>query len=91
MLWELEAIKSRGAINKLVLIVPPLDEELLINRFEGICEVVEELHQIHPHIVSKEALVIGFNDEGQPFIVTSDFRKEGDYYEAIRHLELGKR
>jgi hypothetical protein len=81
--WEFETVARLNAVSKLLLVVPPVSNEEFNNRWQVVVAVLREFAIIPDSLLFDKVLIVGMDIGGQPFVVTSDTRKEGDYYEAI--------
>lgn len=80
--WELEHITKCNATRKLFLVIPPLDGEQVIARWNVATAIMPTLRLV-PQSTVLAAVVVGIDDEGQAFAVTSRTQKEADYFEGV--------
>ncbi|PQP34731.1 hypothetical protein C6A37_06220, partial [Desulfobacteraceae bacterium SEEP-SAG9] len=88
--WEVKTIAAVGAINKLIVIVPPKDRNDISKRWEMFTSWTNHFCRVRGEIVINSALLIRLAGQENPVVITSKSRREGDYYEAIRNAQLGQ-
>jgi hypothetical protein len=85
LLWELSQLRDLGALQKLIVIVPPLQPDSLRIRLRTAQTAIPELSKIPDAMIVDKALALSFSKEA--LVVTiGGARRAGDYFEAVRHL-----
>jgi len=85
--WELDTIIQLHAVRKLLLVIPPVPSEDLRDRWNVVPALLHEFATVPESVLLGKLLIVGLDVEGQPFVITSNTRTEGDYYEAMGSAE----
>jgi hypothetical protein len=88
--WEIRTIVERGLLDKLIVVMPPVAQPEISERWRMFVATCGELEIVPKEIIHSRALLVRTNGD-EVVLVASRARKDGDYFEAIRAIFTARR